>query len=240
MDYKAVEIVKSEVLGIVCRLGVFHILMSFLGSIGAVMSGSRLCEVLECCYGPNAVAQMISGKAVARPMRGHQLVDSALYVLLLKTVSDEGKISDGDIATLRSLYDATETGTFDGCNVDMSQSLVTLSEACCDKKTELAAASQTARLWLQYVYYVDVLWTVIRAEQTSDWNLYLLGVSKTLNLFAATGHNHYAKCARLYLQMMERLPMGARVDVLQNDADTDCSYCTRYCCEQGRSCCGGR
>ena len=198
---------KSEVLGIVCRLGVFHILMSFLGSIGAVMSGSRLCEVLECCYGPNAVAQMISGKAVARPMRGHQLVDSALYVLLLKTVSDEGKISDGDIATLRSLYDATETGTFDGCNVDMSQSLVTLSEACCDKKAELAAASRTARLWLQYMYYVDVLRTVIRAERTSDWNLHLLGVSKMLNLFAATGHNHYAKCARLYLQMMERLPM---------------------------------
>jgi len=28
-----------------------------------------------------------------------------------------------------------------------------------------------------------------------------------LNLFAATGHNHYAKCARLYLQMMECLPM---------------------------------
>ena len=50
---KAVEIVKSEGLDIVCRLGVFHML---LGSIGAVMSGSGLCEVLECCYGPNAVS----------------------------------------------------------------------------------------------------------------------------------------------------------------------------------------
>ena len=77
---------KSEGLNIVCRLGVFHMLMSFLGSIGAVMSGSGLCEVLECCYGPNAVAQMISGKAVARAMRGHQSIDSALYVQLLKTV----------------------------------------------------------------------------------------------------------------------------------------------------------
>jgi len=60
-------------------------------------------------------------------------------------------------------------------------------------------------LWLQYMYYVDVLRTVIRAKRTIDWNLHPLQVSKMMNLFAATGHNHYAKCARLYLQMMERL-----------------------------------
>jgi hypothetical protein len=43
---------------------------------------------------------------------------------------------------------------------------------------------------------------VVRAERTSDWNLHLVGMSRMLNLFAATGHINYAKCARLYLQMM--------------------------------------
>jgi len=45
---KAVEVSKSESLDIVCRLGGFHMMVSFLGSIGMVMAGSGLAEVLEC------------------------------------------------------------------------------------------------------------------------------------------------------------------------------------------------
>jgi len=33
-----------------------------------------------------------------------------------------------------------------------------------------------------------------------------MAVSTMLNLFAASSYNHYAKCARLYLQMMMELP----------------------------------
>ena len=46
----------------------------------------------------------------------------------------------------------------------------------------------------------------IFAERTSDWELHLLTVTKMLNLFAATGHIHFAKSARLYVQMMRKLP----------------------------------
>ena len=48
---KAVEIAKAANLPIVCRLGGFHMLMSFLGSIGHVMEGSGLEEALKQCYG---------------------------------------------------------------------------------------------------------------------------------------------------------------------------------------------
>ena len=67
----------------VCRLGVFHFIASFSGSVGIVMSGSGLAEALECCYGPNTDVQMTHGKAVARSIRGHFVVDSALWILLL-------------------------------------------------------------------------------------------------------------------------------------------------------------
>ena len=39
--------------------------------------------------------------------------------------------------------------------------------------------------------------------ENKQWNLYLVGVK--INLFAATGHVHYVKCARLYLQNMSEL-----------------------------------
>ena len=46
----------------------------------------------------------------------------------------------------------------------------------------------------------------IYVERTSNWKLHLHCVSKMLNLFAATGHSNYAKCARFYLQEMKELP----------------------------------
>ena len=48
---KAVDIVNTERLNVVCRLVPFHTMMSFLGSIGTVMGGSGLVGALECCYG---------------------------------------------------------------------------------------------------------------------------------------------------------------------------------------------
>ena len=72
---KAIEIIKSKSMNMVCRLGGFHMMMSFLGSIGSMMKGSGLEEALERAYGPNAVTHMMTGKAVSRALRGHFLVE---------------------------------------------------------------------------------------------------------------------------------------------------------------------
>ena len=45
----------------------------------------------------------------------------------------------------------------------------------------------------------------IRAERTGKWNDHLEAIRRMLNLFAATNHMNYAKCARLYLQSMQYL-----------------------------------
>ena len=65
------------------RLGGFHLEMSFLGSIGHLMSASGLQHILELVYAPNAVVHMLTGKSAARAVRAHLLVDAALNGLLL-------------------------------------------------------------------------------------------------------------------------------------------------------------
>ena len=60
----------------------------------------------------------------------------------------------------------------------------------------------TATLWINYMGYVDIVKRYIRAEHTGDWMSYLSSVNFMLNLFAATGHLHYAKSGRFYLQQM--------------------------------------
>ncbi|CAC5372627.1 unnamed protein product [Mytilus coruscus] len=78
------ENTESDFKQIVLRLGGFHTEMSFLGSIGRLMAGSGLHEVLETVYASNAVNHMLSGKAVSRVVRGFMMVENALYILFMK------------------------------------------------------------------------------------------------------------------------------------------------------------
>ena len=66
---------------IVLILGGFHTEMSFLGAIGSLMAGSGLKEMISQVYAEGSVDQMLSGKAVARAVRAHFLVDSALNAI---------------------------------------------------------------------------------------------------------------------------------------------------------------
>ena len=68
---------------IVLMLGGFHEEMSALGSIGNVMDGSGIKEALSTVYAEGSVEAMLSGKAVARAFRGHQLLDTALNIFTL-------------------------------------------------------------------------------------------------------------------------------------------------------------
>ena len=76
---KAIEVVQATGLNVVCRLGSFHVVMSFLGSIGTIMAGSGLDDALKSCFGPVTVKHMLTGKAESRAVRGHFLVDAALH-----------------------------------------------------------------------------------------------------------------------------------------------------------------
>ena len=80
-----------------------------------------------------------------------------------------------------------------------------LKQMLTDLKESLSAKSQTAKYWIQYLHYIQNLKDFIRAERTGNWKLHLQSVRKILNIFAATGHVHYAKSARLYLQQMMEL-----------------------------------
>ena len=81
---KATGIIKDANLDIVCRLGGFHILMSFLGSLGGIMKGSGLEELFGEVYAENSVVHIIAaGEAVSRALRAHFLTESALMTLIV-------------------------------------------------------------------------------------------------------------------------------------------------------------
>ena len=89
---KAVEITKSKSMNVVCRLGGFHLLMSFLGSIGKVMECSGISELFQVVYSSATAVHMMSGKAYARALRGHFLVQSALELIIFQLISPSSLI----------------------------------------------------------------------------------------------------------------------------------------------------
>jgi hypothetical protein len=71
---------------IVLILGGFHTEMSFLGTIGSLMAGSGLKEIMSQVYAEGSVNHMLSGKSVARAVRAHFLIESALNTIAISSM----------------------------------------------------------------------------------------------------------------------------------------------------------
>ena len=162
------------------------------------MEGSGLRETLETVYAPKTVTHMLSGKAYSRAVRGHILATSALSSLILQEFTD--KLSPLEVQSLLKLASSEDLSGID------SDTVLKNAQAWFEKeKVHLKSKSRTGLLWVAYMEYVFVLLNFIRAERTSDWPGHLAASQRMLNLFSATGHHHYAKSCRLYVQTALKL-----------------------------------
>jgi len=115
------------------------------------------------------------------------------------------RLADEDVQELDSLYHNVVDESVPVTDISNSISLLKL-ERLLQKVMKKMDTSRTAKLWLLYKDYIETVKLFIHAERLGSWSLHLIAVEKMLNLFAATGHIHYAKSARLYLQQMRDLP----------------------------------
>lgn len=87
--WKARELVANipELRNVVVRLGGFHLLMSFMGAMGAIMEGSGLRELFCTIYAGNSVEKMLTGHAYARAVRAHILSHATLAGLIFERLA---------------------------------------------------------------------------------------------------------------------------------------------------------
>lgn len=224
---KASEPVGSCIKSMVLRLGGFHLEMSFLGSIGHLMAGSGLQELIETVYAANSVKHMLTGKAVSRAIRGHLLVYGALQTMLVanaynlplpqstKDEEDEEQPSRMEVNVVeplcedpvhKDLEDAARLldRLLDGEVLTEAEYSDILSgiTAALEEERQTLTNCRTAQLWLQYMQMIQILCRFIKAERTGNWALHLHAVQEMLPYFAASGHNLYTKSTYLYLQNM--------------------------------------
>ena len=201
--WKALQVKQSpssDLGPFVIRLGPFHTIMNILEVIGYIMAGSGLSDAFECIYAANTVPHLLSGKAVNRGLRAHQLVDTCLSEILLKQAIT---IGSDEVIELKSLAEKAHSGVCE-TNFDENVILLRVSEALGKRKLALKD-DRTAQLWIQYTYLVDILRRFIRAERLGDWQLHLSTLEEMLPWFAASWHFLYAKTAWVYRQVMSQL-----------------------------------
>lgn len=224
--WKAVTVISSEndnssIKDIVLRMGGFHCIMSYLGCIGQLMSGSGLNDLLETVYAPNVIPHIVNGKAVARAVRGHSLATNAVNILLIRQCSeisqpvdannnnekDEETGVERNNSTMNEfvdMYTKLSSGEITVEDVYKNDLLDDFYNSWLITKRRLLQYP-TAALWIQYLEMVDILRKFITAERTGDWELSLQSLKEMLPFFAAAGHNLYLKSVYFYLQCMQTL-----------------------------------
>ena len=116
----------------------------------------------------------------------------------VRNENDVKQLSDIKVKNIESLCDVIQKDYQRGLDeISNCIELKTLEQELDKQKEELARSSRTAKLWLQCLSYVGIRKQYIHAERTVNWSLFLQSLGKMINL---TGHIHYAKSGKLFLQ----------------------------------------
>ena len=101
-------------------------------------------------------------------------------------------LTNSDLQKLEVLY--KNSGELD--NDRIPDVIEKLSSTISKLKDSLSKSSRTSRLWINYIIYINIVKTFIRAERTGNWDLHLTVVANMIDLFAATKLIHYCeKCS---------------------------------------------
>ena len=177
--------------------------MSFLGSIGHLMLGTCLQELLEVIFAGNTVSHILSGKAVVRSIRGHMLLHTLLLCNVFETkLSLSSDNVPVELDAIADPYDDLVSSKTTMQDVESSVELHALQMKL-DMFTEtLQSKYLTAKLWLEYMEIVNIMRAFIRSKRTCYWSLRLRTQQDMLPYLAASGHNLYTKFLYVYLKQI--------------------------------------
>ena len=194
---KAAEIVASSpnIKNIFIRLGGFHLLMSYLGSIGQIMNVSGLETLWEAVYAKGTIVHMLSGHAFSRALRAH-----ILTLVAIITVVVDCSLQTIDTESLRTSYKNIFSQEQKVDEVVGEESINNFTQTILELLSRAADKSRTGKLWVQYTRQVTLLQNFIRTKRTGNWDLHLHCVREMVPYFHAAGHLHYAKAVRLFAE----------------------------------------
>ncbi|KAH3846607.1 hypothetical protein DPMN_088910 [Dreissena polymorpha] len=115
----------------------------------------------------------MTGKAVQRALWGQFLVDKCLHSQLIAEMTQEDPEIQILLDQAEELYSSLLKGETTLADYTCSEILIKLETATEKKKHELANASKTSQLWLNYQLMVSMTMMLIKADLTGCWLMHL-------------------------------------------------------------------
>ena len=212
------EPVYSDLNDIVLRLGSFHTEISFLGCIGHLMAASGLHDLLELIYASNTEVHMLTGRSIARAVRGYLIVNAALNALLLAktfnvplpgcTVNEDEEAEDVTETTAPVIEEIARNSDLNEAAIlykKLMQGSVTVDQDChadvvtriyddLQREIKYLKPSRTATIWLLHMDMFHFLRKHIHALKF-DFTLWLFIISRAFSLYHIRCAV-YCKCGR--------------------------------------------
>ena len=144
------------------RLGGFHLLKSYLGSIGSIMQDSGQLEVIQLIYpGSTTANHIIDGGCFDKAINAHLLINAAIYQHIMQLAFTEKECDD-----MRAFMEEVADGKMGARHTDP---VVAVFEKRFEEIFKrLAEGGRTPALWVQYHHMVDVIKVFIQTEQLGD------------------------------------------------------------------------
>ncbi|KYN03290.1 hypothetical protein ALC62_05871 [Cyphomyrmex costatus] len=185
-----------NLLSITVRLGGFHMLMSFLGSVGFIMKGSGLKEVFSVLYAEKSAEKALEGHAYSRAIRGHLLIQASISATIFEKMSLSEEEETCLLKYTKEIQKPEEELKF------CQDKIVAIKQKFIEHLNKIKEKGPTCKLWIQYFTMINIIKRFIEAERLGNWNLHLQCVKNMLPFFYSSGHHLYAKSSTIYLQDM--------------------------------------
>ena len=164
---QAAEIVAAEqdLNKIIRRLGGFHLLVSFVGRIGQIMTGSGLPELWDRMYAKGSVVHMLTGHAFSRALRAHILTVATLICVLMETPGCMNSIDKDHSGNFFQALLNKERNTTDIADEECIRQLILIISQFL---TQAVIQSRTGKLWMQYIQQLVLMQHFNHAERTGN------------------------------------------------------------------------
>ena len=145
------------------------------------MNGSGRKDIFDTIYADDAVAHMMSGKAVQRAFRRYILVSQCLKKqITAKEIEDEPDF-EIILTEIESIYTQAKAGCVGLDALLKTDCIKRISRALASKKYyELSKYSETSKLWVNYLQMLGVARELVVADRTGTWQMHLDAISDCL------------------------------------------------------------
>ena len=196
---------------VIVRMGVFHTICSLFGTLGKMMKGSGLAEIIIesgiCASG--SLDRVMNGKHFNRALRVHKLMFEALERLLLTRFAESHPRNE---LLSKETYDMLTDLIDDPCKENVSKVEDSEFRNYFEKYHAFILEvlngihGKTAQFWMRYMDIIQKILTLIRATKENNLQLHIAALYALCPMFFAYDHCNYARYVPVYLMTLMNLP----------------------------------